>query len=93
MYFFEREYVCPKCGAKKMFYVYGRTDASEKFAVFSSAYKPAKSWSEVDDKVIVTMYCDKCWSTDTQIYDFEGLRPPMICSLMISSASSGVTWV
>ena len=72
MYFFEREYVCPKCGAKKMFYVYGRTDASEKFAVFSSAYKPAKSWSEVDDKVIVTMYCDKCWSTDTQIYDFEG---------------------
>lgn len=34
MYFFEREYVCPKCGAKKMFYVYGRTDASEKFAVF-----------------------------------------------------------
>lgn len=39
---------------------------------FSSAYKPAKSWSEVDDKVIVTMYCDKCWSTDTQIYDFEG---------------------
>ena len=59
MYFFEREYVCPKCGAKKMFYVYGRTDASEKFAVF-------------DDKVIVTMYCDKCWSTDTQIYDFEG---------------------
>ena len=70
MYFFERELKYSFIAIIAT--VYGRTDASEKFAVFSSAYKPAKSWSEVDDKVIVTMYCDKCWSTDTQIYDFEG---------------------
>lgn len=72
MYFFETEFLCPKCRTKEMFYVYGRTDINEKIVIYSSKYMRAKNWIEDGNKVKVTMYCDKCHETSNAIYDFKG---------------------
>lgn len=72
--FFENEFVSPYCGAKKMFYVYGRTNPSQRFAVFTSKYRPAKDWRIVNNNVEVSMYCDKCCKTRSALYKFDGTR-------------------
>lgn len=74
MYFFEGEFICPKCKAKKMFYVYGRTSTDQKVATFSSQHRVAKYWDVVDDKVKVTMRCDVCSQISNAMYDFTGTK-------------------
>lgn len=73
--FFNSEFVCPKCGARKMFHVHEIDSINGRKAdvmVFTAEGSPAKDWSVTGDCVNVSMYCEKCWKTFHKSFDFKG---------------------